>query len=144
MIVLLDTNVIISALLSPDGNPAKIVQRWEADEFELATSPALLQEIERALTYERVRKHLKLSENELETFLRKFRPSTVNVVPLVTLDFIKKDPADNRVLECALAARAAYLVTRDEHLLELKEYQGVVVLPPVGFLVMVELLHSGK
>ena len=144
MIVLLDTNVIISALLSPDGNPAKIVQLWEADEFELATSPILLQEIERALTYERVRTRLKLSENELETFLKKFRSSTVNVEPLVTLDLIKKDPADNRVLECALAARAAYLVTRDEHLLELKEYQGVVILPPAGFLVMVELLYSGK
>ena len=139
MIVLLDTNVIISALLSTEGNPAKIVQRWEADEFELATSPALLQEIERALTYERVRTHIKLSENELETFMRKFRSSTVNVEPLVTLDLIKKDPADNRVLECALAVRAAYLVTGDEHLLELKEYQGVVILPPAGFLVMLEV-----
>jgi putative PIN family toxin of toxin-antitoxin system len=139
MIVLLDTNVIISALLSPEGNPAKIVQLWEADEFELATSPILLQEIERALTYERVRTRLKLSENELKTFLRKFRTSTVNVEPPATLDLIKKDPADNRVLECALAARAAYLVTGDEHLLELKEYQGIVILPPAGFLLVLEI-----
>src|SRR3990170_3646089 len=144
MIVLLDTNVIISALLSPEGNPAKIVQRWEADEFELATSPALLQEIERALSYARVRAKIKLSEQELETFLRKFRSSKVNVEPLETLGLIKKDPADDRVLECALAARAAYLVTGDNHLLELKEHAEVVILPPAGFLVLLEFLVSGK
>jgi len=144
MIVLLDTNVIISALLSPEGNPAKIVQRWEADEFELATSPALLQEIERALSYARVRAKIKLSEQELETFLRKFRSSTVNVEPLEILDLIKKDPADNRYLECAKEGGASYLVTGDNHLLELKEHAEVVILPPAGFLVLLELLVSGK
>ena len=35
MIVVLDTNVIISALLSPKGTPAEIIRRWEADEFEV-------------------------------------------------------------------------------------------------------------
>ena len=139
MIVLLDTNVIISALLSSAGAPAKILQGWEAGEFELATSPVLLAELERALTYDRVRMHLKLSEHELESFIQGLRSASINVQLLVLLDLILKDPADNRVLECALAVKADYLVTGDHHLLELKEYQGVVILPSAGFLVMLEI-----
>jgi len=52
---------------------------------------------------------------------------------------IEKDPADKRVLECALAGGAAYLVCGDEHLLDLKAYQGVVILNPRGFLAVLDL-----
>ena len=48
MIVVLDTNVIISALLSPSGPPAEIIDHWEADDFDVVTSPPLLSELKRA------------------------------------------------------------------------------------------------
>jgi predicted nucleic acid-binding protein len=49
------------------------------------------------------------------------------------------DEADNRYLECAVAGEAKFIVIGDIHLLELQEYQGIIVLPPAGFL---ELLQS--
>jgi hypothetical protein len=139
MIVVLDTNVVISAVLSPEGNAAKIVRRWEAGQFDIARSPAIIQEIERALTYKRVRKHLKFSEGELDAFVGRFRSATVEIVPQVRLDIIDKDRDDNRILECASEARADYLVTGDSHLLELGEFQGILILPPAGFLAVLDL-----
>jgi len=57
VIVVLDTNVVVSVLLSSSGSPAKTITSWEAERFEVATSPALLDELERAIGYERVRKY---------------------------------------------------------------------------------------
>lgn len=139
MIVLLDTNIIISALLSSKGPPAEIIRRWQADEFGVVTSPALISELEQALGYPQVRKYLKLSQEEIEGFLKRFTTVASVVPPQVTLDMIEKDPADNRVLECALAGGAAYIVSGNHHLLELKEYRQVVILNPRSFLAALDL-----
>jgi putative PIN family toxin of toxin-antitoxin system len=139
MIVVLDTNVIISSLLSSKGAPAEIIKRWEADEFDVAISPPLIDELNRALTYPRVRKYLKASEEELEAFLKHLRTAAIVVEPQMTVDVIQQDPDDNRVLECALAGGASYIVSGNTHLLELKEYEHIVILNPVGFLATLKL-----
>lgn len=139
MLIVLDTNVIISALLSSQGNPAEIIRRWEAGEFDIATSPPLLYELERPLNYERVQTYLKLSQEEINQFLNHFRATAITVEPQISLEIVKKDPYDNRVLECALAAGAAFILSGDEHLLELKEHEGVVILSPAGFITVLSL-----
>ncbi len=139
MIVVLDTNVIISALLSPTGAPAEIIRRWEAGEFDVVTSPPLINELRRALNYERVRKHLKLSNEEIDTFLKRLRTTALIVEPEVTVEVVEDDPDDNRVIECALAGGAAYIVSGNTHLSDLKEYEQIVILNPVGFLAVLSL-----
>ena len=138
MIIVLDTNVIVSAILSPRGNSAEILRRWEADEFEVAISPALIKELREALTYERVVKYLELSPKEMDTFLRNYQSIVINVDPRETLEVIKNDRDDNRLLECALTANASFIVSGDRHLLDLEEVQGIVILPPAGFLALLE------
>ena len=56
------------------------------------------------------------------------------VDPQFGLDVITDDPDDNRILECAVAASASYIISGDDHLLALEKYKGIVVLPPAGFL----------
>jgi putative PIN family toxin of toxin-antitoxin system len=51
----LDPNVLIASLLSPNGTPARLVARWLRGEFDLVVSPQLLSELERALTYPKLR-----------------------------------------------------------------------------------------
>jgi len=139
MIVVLDTNVIASATLSPRGAPAEIIRRWEADEFELVTSPPLISEFERVLSYPRVRKYLKLSEEEIDGLQKWLRVVATLVDPKFTLEIVEKDPADNRVLECAVAGEASYIVTGNTHLLELEEYQKIVILNPAAFLTVLSV-----
>lgn len=57
---------------------------------------------------------------------------------------IEKDPPDNRYLECAREGQASYIVTGDKHLLEIKEHEGIVILPPAGFLALMELEKKKK
>ena len=139
MIVVLDTNVIISALLSPSGPPAEIIDHWEADDFDVVTSPPLLSELKRALQYPRVKKYLKRSPDEVATFTTRFRRMAILVEPQFTLEAIEEDPADNRLLECAIAGGASYIVSGDDHLLGLKAYEGMIILSPAGFLLLLGL-----
>ena len=139
MIVVLDTNVIVSSLLSASGSPAEIMAGWEADEFGVVISPSLLIELERVLKYPKVTKHLKLSQDVLSAFLRRIAIVATLIEPQISLNVIEEDPADNRVLECAVTSDASYIITGDKHLLQLKGYQGIVILPPSGFLALLKL-----
>jgi putative PIN family toxin of toxin-antitoxin system len=138
MIVVLDTNVMISALLSPRGTPAKIMEYWETEAFEVAISQPLLDEFERALGYERVKRYFKRPQEKINALLKRLKTVGISVDPQVELNVIEADP-DNRVSLCALAANATYIITGDEHLLALEEYQGVMIIPPVGFLALLNL-----
>ena len=139
MIVVLDTNILISALLAPRGSPSAVIRLWEADRFDVATSPALISEFRRVLTYENVNRYLKLTAEELDNFLNHFESIVINVDLQKNLDVIEDDPDDNRVLECAMDAKASYIITGDNHLLQLKEYQGIIILSPAAFLTLLEL-----
>jgi putative PIN family toxin of toxin-antitoxin system len=139
MIVVLDTNVIVSAMLSLKGSPAEIIRRWEAEEFEVVTSPALISEFERVTTYSRVRKYLKLSEEEIDALQKRLRVVATLVKPQFTLEVVRKDPADNRVLECAVAGGASYIVSGNTHLLELGEYQQIIITKPAAFLAVLSV-----
>ncbi|MBI4672706.1 MAG: putative toxin-antitoxin system toxin component, PIN family [Chloroflexi bacterium] len=133
MLVVLDTNVFLSAFLSPRGTPAEILRRWEAEAFEVATSPTLRAELSRTLDYSKITKYLKASDAEIQNTLRRLALAPLNREPTVQLDVVKRDRDDNRVLECAVEVGAEYIVTGDEDLLELQEYDGIQILSPAEF-----------
>lgn len=144
MLIVLDTNVIISPLLSPDGPPAEILVRWEAEEFAAATSPPLLSELEHTLRYPKILRLLKQPQETIPALLKRFLAAAVVVRPSSTVHTVRDDPADNRVLECAVAAGASYIVTGDEHLLKLREHAGIVILRPAEFIVALNLQQGNE
>lgn len=137
MIIVLDTNVIISALLSPAWTPAKIIARWEAKEFDVAISMPLLEEL--VLSYERIRKYFREPQEKIGLLLKCLKRVSILVAPEFRLNEIENDADDNRVLECAVAANASFIISGDDHLLSLGKYHGIVILPPVGFLALLKL-----
>jgi len=143
MIVVFDTNVVISALLSPKGSPAKLIDLWELETFDLATSLQLLDELERALEYEHVKKYFKQPQEKISALLKRIKTVGIIVDPQFELDVIGDDPDDNQVLECAVAANASYIISGDDHVIGLENYQGIVVLPPAGFLTLLDAARKG-
>jgi len=139
MIVVLDTNLIISALLSPQGPPAKIVNLWEEGKFDVAVSDPLLDELERALGYERINKYFRGTDFNRGTFIMHLRETAILVKPQIRLEVIAEDPDDNKILECAVASGSSYIISGDQHLLDIKEHQGIQVLSPAGFVVLLQL-----
>jgi len=130
MKVVLDTNVAVSAAVSPKGPPAEIVRAWRAHSFTWVTSLPLLDELERTLLSQQIRRYLALDEDEIAEFLAAVRQAAEVTSPTRQIDVIRDDPSDNRVLEAAVSAQADYIVSGDRHLLDLKTHEGVEIVTP--------------
>jgi uncharacterized protein len=112
----LDPNVLIAALLSRSGAPAQIVSHWLAGAFELVVSEALLDELERALAYPKLRDRVTAEERaELTALLR--RGATLAPDPPARSRH-SADRGDDYLLVLAESNRAL-LVSGDQHLLAL-------------------------
>lgn len=138
MRVVLDTNVIISAAISPGSPPARIHAAWEQGRFELLVSPALLVEYRRALGYAQVRTRHKQSDQQLDALVLDYELAGILVDPEESLTIITADPDDNRVLECAVAGGASHIVSGDRHLLTLETFQEIPILNPRAFVALLD------
>ncbi|MEJ2304027.1 MAG: putative toxin-antitoxin system toxin component, PIN family [Anaerolineales bacterium] len=129
--------------MSARGSPGKILDFWEQEQFDLVVSPPILEELERVIHYPRIQQKYELSEEYVEKFLALIGNEAIVVNPSNKLNVIEKDPSDNRYLECAKEGNASYIVTGDKHLLDLEEYNGIVILTPTGFLAILRLEGKG-
>lgn len=137
--VVVDANVFVSALLNPQGAPAQVFDAWRTEQFQLVVSGAILEEIGRVLRYPRIARYHRWSEERLRLFLDDLSHLAMHTPGEITLAVVQDDPPDNRYLECAVEGEAAYIVSGDRLLLDLREYQGVRILSPRAFL---EVLRS--
>lgn len=136
MRVVLDTNVVVSAFLSPSGVPAQIIEEWQRQAFEVAASEPLITEYRRALLYPGVAARHRLSADDVADTIEDMQQLVVMVSPQETLFAVVDDPDDNRVLECAVAGDVEYIVSGDAHLLALQQFRDIQVLSPAAFLVV--------
>lgn len=117
MRAVLDVNVIISALLSPRGAPARTLRAWLQGAFELVVSPALLAELERALAYPKLAE--RITATDIEQLLELVSRTAVLLEdPTEPPPVRSADPDDDYVISLAAAARAV-IVSGDGHLTEL-------------------------
>jgi putative PIN family toxin of toxin-antitoxin system len=124
-----DTNVYISAFLHPERPIFQIVQQAVARRYCLLISPAIVNEVGRVL-----RETFGLEERVRLHRLKALVKAAEIINPQMTLDVIREDPADNRILECAVEGRANLIVSGDRHLRRLTIYQGIPIVRPVDFL----------
>jgi len=136
--IVLDTNVFVSALINPRGKPAQILNYVFESKVRLFTSPSIIEELERVLSYPKLVKRHGLEKQEL----KKFVSDLLSILSLVegkkAIEVIVEDPADNNYLSCALDAKADFIVSGDIHLLNLREYEGIQIITPAQFLEMLE------
>lgn len=117
MRAVLDPNVLISAILSSRGAPARLLLRWRDGDFELLVSPLLLAELKRALGYPKLRKRVSAAQTrELVSWLE--RTATLVDDPKQEPPVRSTDQGDDYLIALAHARRAA-LVSGDKHLLAL-------------------------
>ena len=128
-----DTNVLVSGLVAPAGPPRQIMNAWLEEGFTLVTSLYLVEELVHVLTYPRITKRLRLDEAKLAALLAALL-SRAHVVPgQLHLPGVTRDPKDDAVVACAVEGEADYIVSGDQDLLTLGEYQGAQVVTPREF-----------
>ena len=135
----LDTNVLVGGLMTEGRAPSGILDAWLAGRFTLVTSLYLVEELAHVLTYPRIAKRLRLDEEELATILDALL-SKAEVTPgQLRLPGVTRDPKDDAVVACAKEGAADCILSGDQDLLVLGEYEGIRVVTPRQF---VEILAS--
>ncbi len=133
----LDTNVLVSALLSAGGIPNQVL-RQAGLTYQLFASDKILEEAEEVLRRPRIRERGQLTEDKIREFLAILQ-TVADIVPdPPSLQVIEDDPDDNIILGCALGAQADYLVTGDMHLKRLGSYEGIRIVSPSEFLTIIK------
>lgn len=131
--VVLDTNVLVSALLF-GGEAGKLVPLWKGSRIRPLASSEIFQEYLRVLAYPK----FQLSEHEIEYLLSQEILPWFEILSVPQGEaFVHEDPSDDKFVWCAEAGRAEYLISGDEHLLRLESIR-VLVVTPARFLKIVE------
>lgn len=112
MRVVLDTNILCSALITPDGPSDRLYRAWREGHFELLMSHEQLEEFRRVTRYPRLRQYIEPSA--AGTMCNELRELATLVGPLPLVE-ASSDPADNFLLSMAQAGKADFLVTGDKH-----------------------------
>ncbi len=133
MKIVADTNVWISGLLW-HGPPAQVLRLAEDGQLTIFVSPAILDEIERVLEYQRIQRRMQklgISQTEVLTFAIQLMTF---VQPPELEERVAPDPQDDMFLACALAADVPYLVSGDHHLLDMGTWHTIMIVTVNDFL----------
>nr|WP_287707195.1 putative toxin-antitoxin system toxin component, PIN family [Microcystis sp. M074S1] len=131
-LVILDTSVFLSALLSknPNSAPCQIIRYWREDRFKLVISPQLLEELVEKLLVKNI------DRNDIKDILRAIFYTAIKIQGIYQATLLDQvDPNDNMFLAAAYEIGADYLVSLDKkHILPLKHYHHTQILSPNLFL----------
>ncbi|MBM7855103.1 putative PIN family toxin of toxin-antitoxin system [Desulfohalotomaculum tongense] len=134
MKVVIDTNVLISGLISSKSHPAQILDLWMSNCIIVCITAEIVEEYISVLLRPKFKGIGSPQERyEIISGLVELEHTSV-VNPDFRIKAIVEDPDDNIFLECALEAKAEVIISGDEHLLNLKEFEGIKILKPIEFL----------
>ena len=131
-----DSNIWVSAF-GYGGNPRRLIEMADAGEIQIDISEFIVAEVLGTLRdkFEWSAERLQEAADQMTVIARKVAPSR-------TVDVLKEDPADNRILECAAQAKSDYLVTGDTGLLRLGSFEDIPIVRVADFLEVVS--RQGK
>jgi len=134
MRVVLDTNIFVSAVFF-GGLPQKIVALAEQRKITPCFAIETFDELQTVLNDEKFSQLRNSLNFSVVDFLEKLKNySLLFALPANPPTIIKENRADNYFLACSLASQSQYIVSGDQHLLKLKQFQGIPILTPAQFL----------
>ncbi|MBL7178562.1 MAG: putative toxin-antitoxin system toxin component, PIN family [Desulfobacteraceae bacterium] len=131
--VVIDTSVMVSVAFAKEGLAKDLRDMIAEGTFRLVTSKEIMAELYKVLRYPRILKHFKPSKDDIDEFIGMIIERALITKGRYKLNKIKDDPADDMFLACALEAKADYIVSRDPHLRNLKQFHGIKIIGVKGF-----------
>ncbi|MEK6932890.1 MAG: putative toxin-antitoxin system toxin component, PIN family [Nanoarchaeota archaeon] len=129
MKVVLDTNIFISGIFWK-GNPNKIINLWKEDSLILFTSKEIIDEFIEVMEDFKIKMPPSIINEWVDLIIKK----SILVQPKEKFNLIKDDPSDNKFLECAYKGKVNYIISKDKHLLKLKQFKNIKIVTPEEFL----------
>ena len=138
--IVIDNNVLVSAVLKRGSPPDTLIRRWLAEDFLLVTSPAILAELADVLNRPKIRDKYHLTSEDVTELLQRLQQQAI-IVPGTSLSgIIAADPKDDVFIACAVEGQARYIVSGDHHLLDLRRYGRIRIVTVTHFLRVLERL----
>lgn len=135
MKAVLDSGILVSAFLTPKGISADILRLARKELFQVYLCNEILEEIKRVLLkYPHIRDRYSYSNRQVSMFYQGLKDAVNLVAKIPTIKVVANDPNDDMVVACAVKARAHFIVSRDEDLLGLKKYKGIMIIAPEEFM----------
>ena len=128
-----DTNILISGVIKPEGATGEILRRLRDGEFVLLYTEPLLAELAEVINRPRIRQKYGLGSEDIETVLALILLRGEPIDPTRRVE-ICRDPKDNMILEAAVAGQADMITSGDFDLLSLREFAGMPIISPAEFL----------
>ena len=126
--VVLDTNIFVSALLSKNGTPTKIIDAWRERIFLVITCEAATLEIQRVLDELFATGKYAITKEQTESVIHLLRTDAIQVPGQMNVSgAIPQDPDDEKFLAIALEGEAEIIISGDNHLLNLGKYQNIII-----------------
>lgn len=139
----LDTNVLVSGLLSEHGPSHQILDAWLEGRYTLVTSLYLVDELAHVLSYPRIAERLHLDEKEVAAILGALL-SQAQVAPgRLRLPGVTRDPKDDAVVACGREGEVDYIVSGDQDLLVLGEHEDIQIVTARQFADILASLEAG-
>jgi len=132
MRVVLDTNIFISAVLG--GRLGVIIDEWKAGKFTLIITDSIAREYLDVIN----RPKFKIPQNEIIAATDYLLRAAEFVTPQEEVHIIVADLTDNKFLEAAIAGKVNFIVSGDNHLLELKAFQEFPIITAREFITWLE------
>ena len=129
MIVVLDTNVLISGIYW-EGNESKILEACKIQNLRNYISPETIKEFKKVLFYDK----FQLTTSEIESAVETVLSFSTVITPKIKLNIIKSDPVDNIFLEVAVVSNAECIISGDKHLLKLGSYKDIEIMKSKDFI----------
>ena len=129
----LDTDIIVAAILMPNGLPARILLAALAVDFVCISSDAIVSEVLTVLARDRIRRRYTLDPVTIARVQHFLQSDAVRVPITTVVQGVASHAQDDLILATAISAQADYLVTGDRELLALGQYQGAQIVTPRDF-----------
>ena len=135
-----DTNILIRSLIKPQGTVGPIISRLRDGDYTLVYSAPLVDELVAKLSLPRIQVKYHMRLEEIEALVALIVLQGEKVIPTWKVK-VCRDPKDDMFIEAALAGEAQVVVTGDDDLLTLKEFETVRFVTPRAFLADLPASH---
>ena len=130
----LDTNILISGILTPQGNPGKLIKKWKNNQFILITSEPIIKELVRVTNYPKITKAKPNIGQQTEQLIDLIFKYAIVTLGKLDINLVPDDPTDNKFVAAAIEGAGNYLISGDKHLKKLSQFHHTKVITPKDFI----------
>jgi len=132
--VVLDTNIIISGIISSKSYLRKILNLWHNKKISLVLTKGIIKEILQVLKRPKIKGKYQLSDKKIYKIKKSLTKDSIIVSPKKQIRIVIEYPDDDKFISCAIASKAKYIISGDKHLLDLKKYKNIKIVNAKDFL----------